>query len=463
MENNNLKKYIAGAAVLSVAVFSAFTGGLSSGNARAFSEQDKIKASDVLRIRQSVIGTIVLAKDEYEKYDINQDGMINLRDFHAARELFLEDNDVSVLLGQVTTRVNEILPPGTVITDDDIPSVTTVPEIGSVPATTASVTSPVTTTVQTTEATTTAPVTTTEATTTTEAVTTTVTTVTTPAISYRPASKKLDVNCIKQNPELPTGCEVTSLTMLLNHYGFEVSKLQLAEIMPKFNFYYIGSELYGADFMTTFPGNPASGSGYGCYTPCMVTTAEKYFNLTGNSAYYLENLTGTDFDRLLSYVAAGKPVLIWATINMIEPYYTTTWTTPEGKRVTWFANEHCLLLTGYDKNTGTVYVNDPLKGKTSYAMSVFKLRYNQMGKYAAVLSKKGENTELPEVEPPHNGSGSVHKVGDVVKYTGTVYYSSYGGSTAEVSGTFTITEIVEDESRPYRIRLGTAGWVPYNF
>ena len=299
--------------------------------------------------------------------------------------------------------------------------------------------------------------------TTTEATTTTVTTVTTPAVSYRPPSKKLDVNCIRQNPELPTGCEVTSLTMLLNHYGFGVSKLQLADIMPKFNFYYIGSELYGADFMTTFPGNPASGSGYGCYTPCMVTTAEKYFNLIGNDEYYLENLTGTDFDRLLSYVAADKPVLIWATISMIEPYYTTTWTTPEGNRVTWYANEHCLLLTGYDKNTGTVYVNDPLKGKTSYAMSVFKLRYNQMGKYAAVLSRKGEDVKLPETEPPHNSSGSVHKVGDVVQYTGTVYYSSYGGSTAEVSGTFTITEIVEDESRPYRIRLGTAGWVPYNF
>ena len=458
---NNLKKYIAGAAVLSISVFSALLNCIS---AQAFSEEDKIKSSDVIKIRQSIIGSVILTDDDYIRYDINEDGVINFKDFHAARALFLKDNELSELIGVVTTTDSSIImPPGTVITDEDIlPDVTTVPEETSVPATApeTTLTSPVTTTVQTTTVTTTippVPVTTTEAT------TTTVTTVTTPAVSYRPPSKKLDVNCIRQNPELPTGCEVTSLTMLLNHYGFGVSKLQLADIMPKFNFYYIGSELYGADFMTTFPGNPASGSGYGCYTPCMVTTAEKYFNLIGNDEYYLENLTGTDFDRLLSYVAADKPVLIWATISMIEPYYTTTWTTPEGNRVTWYANEHCLLLTGYDKNTGTVYVNDPLKGKTSYAMSVFKLRYNQMGRYAAVLSRKGENVKLPETEPPHNSSGSVHKVGDVVQYTGTVYYSSYGGSTAEVSGTFTITEIVEDESRPYRIRLGTAGWVPYNF
>ena len=132
--NSNLKKYIAGAAVLSVAVFSAFLNGIS---AQAFSEEDKIKASDVIKIRQSIIGSVILTDDDYIRYDINEDGVINFKDFHAARALFLKDNELSELIGVVTTTDSSIImPPGTVITDEDIlPDVTTVPEETSVPAT----------------------------------------------------------------------------------------------------------------------------------------------------------------------------------------------------------------------------------------------------------------------------------------------------------------------------------------
>ena len=77
-----------------------------------------------------------------------------------------------------------------------------------------------------------------------------------------------------------------------------------------------------------------------------------------------------------------------------------------------------------------------------------------MGKYAAVLLDKNEELDTPEVK---------HYVGEKVTYTGPVYYSSFGGKSVNVSGDFTITEIVDDETRPYRIRLGTAGWVPYDF
>ena len=67
---NNLKKYIAGAAVLSISVFSALLNGIS---AQAFSEEDKIKASDVIKIRQSIIGSVILTDDDYIRYDINED------------------------------------------------------------------------------------------------------------------------------------------------------------------------------------------------------------------------------------------------------------------------------------------------------------------------------------------------------------------------------------------------------
>lgn len=40
---------------------------------------------------------------------------------------------------------------------------------------------------------------------------------------------KLDVEPVLQLPELPTGCEITSLATILNYYGYDISKTQLAD------------------------------------------------------------------------------------------------------------------------------------------------------------------------------------------------------------------------------------------
>ncbi len=290
-----------------------------------------------------------------------------------------------------------------------------------------------------------------------------------PTVPVRPTSFKLDVPMVYQNPELPTGCEATSLTILLNYSGFNVSKTTVADLMPKMDFYYSGGVYYGADYITTFPGNPRYDSGYGCYTPCMVTTASRYFSSEGISGCSLSNISGNDFDRLFSYVAAGKPVMVWATMNMIEPRDTVSWTTPEGRYVTWKGNEHCLVITGYDLAQGIVYVNDPLRGKVTYSISTFEHRYNQMGKYAAVIVKNDEEIILPEPGKVDSsassgtaGTSTTHKVGDTVSYSGPAYYSCYGGSSVYISGSYRITEIISDRDCPYGIRLGVIGWVPYN-
>ena len=43
-----------------------------------------------------------------------------------------------------------------------------------------------------------------------------------------------NVKCIAQNPELPRGCEVTSLAMMLNYNGINVSKMELAKEVKKY-------------------------------------------------------------------------------------------------------------------------------------------------------------------------------------------------------------------------------------
>ncbi len=50
------------------------------------------------------------------------------------------------------------------------------------------------------------------------------------------SANTIPVNCILQNPELPTGCEATSLTMVLNYWGYTVSKVTIAgQYLPPIN------------------------------------------------------------------------------------------------------------------------------------------------------------------------------------------------------------------------------------
>ena len=187
-------------------------------------------------------------------------------------------------------------------------------------------------------------------------------------------NRQLNVDCILQNPELPTGCEVTALAIVLNYYGYGVDKCDLSD-------YYLDKGYIGeTNPNDAFLGEPRYDYSYGCYAPVIVNCAN----------YYLEgdrdviNLTGTSFYDLLDYINNGIPVIVWATTNMNNSYYSTTWDLPDGE-FTWKANEHCLVLTGYDYDNGLISVADPLVGNTQYDINVFADRYEQMGCQAVIV------------------------------------------------------------------------------
>ena len=58
----------------------------------------------------------------------------------------------------------------------------------------------------------------------------------------------------------------------------------------------------------------------------------------------------------------------------------------DGDTCKWLANEHCMVLVGYDDEY--YYLNDPLSESTvEYERSIFDTRYAQMDKNAVVLEK----------------------------------------------------------------------------
>ncbi|MBQ8696974.1 MAG: C39 family peptidase [Clostridia bacterium] len=190
-----------------------------------------------------------------------------------------------------------------------------------------------------------------------------------------PRSADLDVDVIKQNPELPNGCEVTSLCMALNYHGYKISKMKLKEgYLP------IGTEnIYEYNI-----GDPAERKGsYGCYSPVIKRTADAYYADKGIERTATD-LTHCNIEELYYQVSQGDPVIVWATQYMdVRPYNIVSWEI-DGLTFNWKAPLHCMLLTGYDMEEGTVTLTDPIYGVITHEMELFETRWHQMGEQAVI-------------------------------------------------------------------------------
>lgn len=182
---------------------------------------------------------------------------------------------------------------------------------------------------------------------------------------------------VLQEPELPSGCEITSLTQTLNHLGFDVDKMTMAlDIMP------IDPE--GNVVMDeAYIGDPRD-NGFGCNANVIVQSADKYF-ASIDSPCYAADITGTSLDDVFWYVSNGVPVITWATIDLIVTAPENVWTAENGKDLIFNWYQHCVTVYGYDKNSGVVYVADPLKGNVEYPIDRFRASYDIMGDQAVII------------------------------------------------------------------------------
>jgi uncharacterized protein YvpB len=223
--------------------------------------------------------------------------------------------------------------------------------------------------------------------------------------SYDGNSVYIDMENILQLPELPTGCEITALTILLRHYGFDAEKTDLARnYLPKSwgnNRTDEDGNVYKDSFFEYFIGDPFS-TGYGCFAPAIVKAAEKYITDHGGG-YEVVNISGCEPQELYNLNIEGTPVLAWATDGMIAPEYYETWFDNEtGEQLDWYLNEHAFVLAGFDINSDLVTLNDPMKGIKIYNKTRFETRFKEMYSQAIYL-KKIDNDDISaeyNTEPP---------------------------------------------------------------
>lgn len=196
----------------------------------------------------------------------------------------------------------------------------------------------------------------------------------------------LSVPYISQEEQYPTGCESVSAVMLLQYWGVSITVDEfIDEHLSCGALYWSGGKLYGPDPNDRFVGNPRETTSYGCYAP-VIERALHSFLLP--SKLRVLNRTGAAFTDLTTYIDRGEPVLIWATIDMKTSYPGAVWTDEAtGLPFQWTANEHCLVLVGYDDDY--YYCNDPYqsRGLVGYPRALLEQRYQEMGSQAIALSE----------------------------------------------------------------------------
>lgn len=187
---------------------------------------------------------------------------------------------------------------------------------------------------------------------------------------------------------IPTGCESVSTVAVLRYYGVNITPEHfISSYLPMEYFYKKNGRVYGANPSKAFAGNPYEKGSLGCYCEVIEDTCVNMqeSNYKGMGKLKVKAERGEPLSKYEEYILKDKPVIIWATIDMKESRDGFTYYLETGEKYVWKANEHCVVLCGFDDEK--YYIMDPLRdGKVAgYEKSLVKARYEEMGKQAVLI------------------------------------------------------------------------------
>lgn len=188
---------------------------------------------------------------------------------------------------------------------------------------------------------------------------------------------EMEIVSIQQEPELPQGCEITSLAMVLNYYKLDIDKVTLADsYLPKQNIE------QGVNPNEYYIGDP-HGQGWYCFAGPVVAAANSYLNeqQSGLAAY---DITGATEKEIRKYVKEGTPVILWVTLNCEEPKESesTVWSV-NGANYHPYTNLHAIVIYGYTYNSFLII--DPQGGYSSFPKNQLMDSYLLLGSHAVAV------------------------------------------------------------------------------
>ncbi|MBO7727940.1 MAG: C39 family peptidase [Oscillospiraceae bacterium] len=191
---------------------------------------------------------------------------------------------------------------------------------------------------------------------------------------------------ILQNPELPNGCEITSLCMLLRFWGYDADKCLLADrYLPRTETW------WGTDPDLAYMGDPhreddSPRCGYYCFAGPIVAAAEAYLvDQQTPARVRAVDLTGAGEEELIACLRSGCPFLFWASLHFDDICFDPcgSYPLPGGREHRIFHHLHCMVCCGVDEDF--FYVSDPLAFNTRVPRTQFLKIYRQLGMRAVTL------------------------------------------------------------------------------
>lgn len=178
---------------------------------------------------------------------------------------------------------------------------------------------------------------------------------------------------IYQYPDLPTGCEAAAAAIAINSLGYDLSAVDFARDWL----------IRGDDIVRSFVGDPFAYGGAGIFPPGLRDSVQRYIDAS-KAQLAVFDVTGVPADALYRLIDCGVPVVVWSTYYMNDPWIGSSYTY-DGHTVYWYDNEHCVCLYGYDAQTGSVLISDPIQGKVRESAAAFESIYDQIGRMAIVI------------------------------------------------------------------------------
>lgn len=190
---------------------------------------------------------------------------------------------------------------------------------------------------------------------------------------------------IWQNPELPNGCEATSLSILLSCTGTPADKIDVLDnYLPKQSITWLHGVRCGPDPQVAYAGDATlKGGGWYCFEAPVIQAGNAWLKVMGQP-YQMKNLTGLSQEELEQYLSQQVPVVVWATLQCQTPHLSSyPWTLPDGTKYYPYTNLHCFVLTGFI--SGKYYAADPIYGWQTLPPDTFWAAFDAMGRRAVTL------------------------------------------------------------------------------
>ena len=206
-------------------------------------------------------------------------------------------------------------------------------------------------------------------------------------------TKLINVEYIDQSVKYPTGCETISTIMCLKYWKINITPDEFIDkYLDKGDIIKKDGQIFAPNPFDKFVGSPYDQNSFGCYEPVIEKALNKLISDKQLLNFEIKNLNNIPINTIIKdYIDKDIPVIFWATINLKESRYTRIWTVPDtGEKYQWKAQEHCMLLVGYDEEKNGLHFNDPFNnnGVIMYDKTLVLKRHEEQFSNAIAIIKK---------------------------------------------------------------------------